>query len=368
MKRISMIVGVLVCVGAVLADEPAPAPGQVEFKFKFEPGRTIRQKLVSKTAGDIALLGSIRMQQTFEQVLTTRCRKVNPDRSAVFDVTLGDIVMKMSMGPVKIEFDSRTWQPGQGDPKTELIGKLFSALNGATFAVTVSPSGQPVKVEGLTEVMRKAFSQLGEGPEAQMMRKLFDDISSSMGDDMMADQYQDFSRMCPPKQGLVNIGEKWEHSWALKKFPVLGGSLQGKGEYQLIGMETVNGRPCAKIRSKETFSMVPPDKQSPPSAGGDASIQSLFGRMKMGMSMSGGDGIAYIDCEHGYVVKLRQTQIIEITMSIAADTNDPNEETRRGVQPTMMKMHTSVSLDLLEDQPGQGTASEAKPAMQPAND
>jgi hypothetical protein len=116
-----------------------------------------------------------------------------------------------------------------------------------------------------------------------------------------------------------------------------------------------------KVRVKETFKMLPADPAAPKSTDGDSPLDSFLGRVKMEISSSGGDGIAYIDYQTGEVIKLRQTQNIELKISAAADPDDADEETRDGIQPMNMKFRVSVSFDLLE-----GDAAETRPAAEPA--
>lgn len=369
-RHVGMIAGLL-CIGSALplaAAEPAAGPEQITFKLKFEPGRTVRQKLTSKTVGDLKIFGAMKFQQTFEQTLVSRCRKVNPDGSAVIDVTLSNVAMHQSMGPITIDFDSRTWKPGtSGNPGIDLIGRIFSAMAGTTFTVTISPTGEPLKIEGLNAALKKAVSQLGDGQEAEALRKMFDDMISAIGDDNMMQQFRSFGRLAPPRTGPVNVGEKWDHTWSMSKLPFVRGALEGKGEYELLGTAKVAGHPCAKIRVKETFKMVPPDPQAPKPADDDSPMGRFLDNVNMEMSSSGGDGVAYLDCETGDVVRLVQTQNIELKISAPGDPKADDQELRDGIPAMSMKFRVSVSLDLLEgDAPVADGSSEVEPADGPA--
>lgn len=372
MKRLWTIVGLCWATGLGLmggdaawaAEPPAGQPQQIDFRFKFETGRTVRQRLVSKTVGDLKLLGPMKFQQTFEQQLLTRCRKVNTDGSAVLDLTLEAVALRQSMGPMTLEFDSRTWKPGQsGNPALEFLGKLFSAMAGTTFTLNVDANGEPTKVEGLSEAMKKALEQMGDDKEAQVLRKMFEDMISGLGDDNIMQQFRSFGRLAPPKPGLVKVGEKWDHDWSMKSLPLVAGGLEGKGEYELLGIQRLNGRQCVKVRVKESFKMTPPDPQAPKPAA-DSPLGALFSRVKMELSSSGGDGIAYIDAQTGDVINLRQTQNIELKLSATADPQDPDENTRDGIQPMSMKFRVSVSVDTIDGAADPAGKAETKPATE----
>lgn len=373
MRRLLTIASVFSCLAMTeIAAEPAQKPDQVEVKFKFEPGRSTRLKVVTKSVGTMKLPGPIpeqKFSQTFEQVLTSTCRKINPDKTVVMDMTMSDLAMHMSIGGFTLDYDSKTYDPAKATGPTAFVGKMFSAMNGATFTLTLSEDGRPLKVQGLTESIKKAMDQLGDDKELAPVKKMFDQLSSFIGDSTMDDQMQTFYRMSPPKKGPIKIGEKWEQTWSMRQLPMMAGAMQGKGEYQLVGIEELNGRKCEKVKVKESFSMLPPDKQpdAKPMAGLPG-LEGILGRMKMEMSSSGGDGEAYIDYERGELVHLRQTQRLTISISMAADPSDPNEETRRGMPTMVQKIFNSVRVDLMDDAGGASAEPAVKETAKSAGD
>lgn len=350
---------------AARAAEPAVAadassgPSQIEFKFKFEPGRVIRQKVENITVGSLKIPGPLSEQkfsQSYEQVMTTTCRKVNADKSAVFDVSLGGIKMKMSMGPMALSYDSSTFDPQQADPMSGMVGRLFHAMEGVRFSVTVSDTGRPLKVEGLSESVRKAMARLAEGGDDQAARKMLEGMSKLMSDDQMNEQMQMYYRVTPPKEGPIKIGDKWDQTWSMK-MPILGGQFDGRGEYELIGIEEVHGRPCAKIRVKESFIMRP-GEAGKPAEGADA-FQALFQKMKMELSTSGGEGIAHIDFARGELVRLRQTQKMTLKISPREDAGDAAAEI-----PTMTQTFNSSTRIEMMDEPAAAPAGVEHSARQ----
>jgi hypothetical protein len=355
MKRAIAVLWIVAgLISTAVGAEPTAAPAvtetpkQIEFKFTFEPGRTTVQKVESKTVGTLKLPGPLpeqKFSQSYEQVVTSTCRKVNPDKSVVMDVTLGGIKMRMSVGPMAIDYDSATFKPDEADQVGGFVGKLFQAMEGAKFNVTVSETGRPLKVEGLSESLRKALSKIGDTESDRQTKKILEGMSKVLSDDQMNEQMQMYYRMVPPKQGLVKIGEKWDQTWSMK-MPMVGGNFEGRGEYQLIGVEEVHGRPCAKIRVKESFKLQP-GGQAPAGAEADE-WQALFSQMNMEVSSNSGDGIAYVDYTRGEVVRLRQTQKITIKIS-------PKEGAGEGAAaiPAMTQtFSTSVKLELIDEAAG----------------
>lgn len=368
MKRMLIATIVCGCVGpALMAAEPAGQPESVEFKFNFEPDRVIRQRVVTKSFGTISMASPMpeqKFSQVFEQTLTSRCRKVNADKSAVLDVSLDDLVMKMSIGPMSMEYDSRTFDPEKTtDPMTRLLGKIFSAMAGAKFTVTMSETGQPLKVEGLGDTLRKAAKATNDpqGGEWAEVSKLFDQLGSLFDDETMGQQMQSMYRMSPQKKGPIKVGDRWEQDWSMK-MPIVSGELTGKGEYELLGVQELRGRPCAKVRVKETFVLVPKPKEANKAATG---MQAVLDRMEMELSSSGGEGVAYIDYQRGELVQLRQTQSFTIKITVKSDPNAQDAMGKVGMELTQ-KLRNSVTMDLLEgDAPA--PAAQTRPASDAVN-
>ncbi|GMV97205.1 MAG: hypothetical protein HRF43_08950 [Phycisphaerae bacterium] len=364
MKRMLTAAAAIVgCWTGLLAGADATAgsqgPEQVEFKFKFEPGRTYRQRITSNSAGALALpapLAEQKFRQVFEQVLTSTCRKVNADGSAVFDLTLSDVAMNMSVGGFKMEYDSRTFDPKTADPALALVGRFFEAMNGVTFSVTLSDTGRPLKVEGLAAGMKKALNRIEAQAGGGEMKGFFDQLAGFMDDESMNQQMQSYYRMAPETPGPVKVGEKWSQTWAMK-MPFVGGSFEGRGDYELLGIEELQGRRCAKIRVKESFKMQPRAAGAAAGAEGESAMARMLAGLKMELSTSGGDGIAYIDCLRGELVRLRQTQTMTIGMTVPT-TDNPEGAAAVAAPSFTMNIRTSVSIDTLD--------ATAEPATKPA--
>ncbi|GMU23693.1 MAG: hypothetical protein AMXMBFR13_37710 [Phycisphaerae bacterium] len=357
----TVLFGALTTLG--LAAEPASRPAQIDFKFKFEPGRVVRHRVETRSVGSIKLpapLPEQKFTQTFQQVMTTTCQQVNPDGSAEMKVTLDEVVMKMSMGAMAINFDSRTYDPSKrGDktgegvfaPPAEMVRRLFSAMVGASFTMTLSESGQPLKIEGLSASIRKALQAMAsEGHSAAAAKALMDQLGGIFDDSTLNDQMQSFYRMSPP-QGAARIGEKWEQSWGMK-VPMVDSRIEGKGEYELISIQEFRGRPCAKIRVKENYRILPPDPADRAASTSGSLLQNLLGSMNMELSTSGGDGTAYIDYQRGELVQLRQSQNMTIRISFDTNNSDAADTDARGTPapPLVQQIRTAVRMDLLDDE------------------
>lgn len=337
----------------------AQAQDAVEFKHARKAGDVWRQRIVGTSVGAMQLapsLPSMNFSQTFTQDFTSTIRRANPDGSGVLDVTIDRIAMKQSTGGMNVEFDSATFDPGNANDVEATIGKIFNALLHSKLTVTVNANGQPERVEGLAEMMDRVFNQIGKEVPSMLARQILEPLKKALSDKSLAEQWGQYSRMVPPR-GTKRIGETWEASWSMP-MPFSPTPLEGKGRYELVGVEELSGRRCAKIRIKEEF-RTRPEAPAAANTATQPAEAATASPLKMNLSSAGGEGIAYVDVDAGLLIRLRQTQDITIEMTIGPFPDSSEELLKKGVGPMRHKFKTSVTIDLLD-----GEAPAAKPAAE----
>ncbi len=344
------------------ADTPA-APDQIEFRFVPRPGQTVRLRRVSKAVGSAKLFDPIpeqKFSQSFEQGLVARCREVNPDGSAVLEISMPYVAMNMDFGGFKSGFDSRAPAPSTQarNPGQEFLALLCKAMTGLTL--TVGPYGQPIKLEGLSEGMKKIVEDLPKESVSPLAGQLLDMMCN---DATMMDQFNTYYRICPPEK-TTRVGSTWRRNWQMK-LPMFKTGLKGTGQYELLGIEEFRGRQCAKVGIKESFATAPLAE----SQGGERTTrftpaESVLDRMNFEMSSSGGEGIAYWDYENGHLVQLRQTQRMTIEISLKPDAKAQDAELKKGLGPMVQKAYNSVTVELIEASEASGDAN--APSAAPA--
>jgi len=355
--------------------EPAGPSGPIVFRFAPQPGQTVRQRFVTKSVGTLGLapgLPGAKFTQTSSQEIVGQCRQVNPDGSAIVDMTLDSIAMRMNTVGMTFEYDSKTFDPVKVDnPALRFIGRVYSAMVGSKVTTTFDARGCPVKMTGMKEAVAKAIQpikqEISQDKSAAFLGRTIDDISKMFNDDTMLEQTKGHYRLAPDKAGPVAVGEKWEQNWSMN-IPVLNSTCNIKGQYELLGIETFRGRPCAKIGIKESFATGPNPAQAGGSAGGRGG-PALAGLSQMDMTLnaSSGDGTAYWDYEHGLLVQLRQTQRIAINVKYKFETTQPSGTDQAETGPAEGKnagafsqnVTTSFQVDLVEGEAGQTTTRAA---------
>jgi hypothetical protein len=330
--------------GAARADAPE-APDRVEFRTAdmYRPGHVIRLMCVTKAVGAIKLFDPMpeqKFMQTFCQELMMRVTKVNPDKSIVLEVTMPRIRMEMSLFGMDTSVDShapadqKSKQPGM-----DVVAAMFKGMTGLKMTCTIGADGMPQKHEGFSEGMKKVLAELRKEDVPHSAQMMLDQIGDFMSDDMMLEQTKSNCRLTPLNRRL-RVGDTWQREWnqAMGFFNMV---MNFKGEYELLGIEPFRGRQCAKIRTKESFESAPAAERG--------KSGTIFDRMDMKMTSSGGDGVAYVDCKTAEVVNVRQTQRMTIEMAFAADPQAKDPEMRAGFGTMVSKVSNSVSVDLIDE-------------------
>ena len=352
------------CCGFVAASglaQQTALPDKVDFNFKFQPGRSYTQRIVSRNVGAVTLpppLPEQKMSQTVEETIVSHCTKVNPDGSGEFEIGIQDFSLRMTIGGMTINYDSRTYDPTKPtDFVTRLIGSMFSGIRDVKMHATISSSGEALKFEGMGAVMKNMARNLGKnlpesGQETAQVKSMFDEIGSMFDDNSMASnmgqELQSMYRLTPGKRGPYKIGDNWDHAWTMR-LPGLFAEMKGRGDYELVAIEMFRGRPCVKIRSKETFDMgtsaAPASKPAK-----EGMLAAILRNMDMKISASGGEGYAWLDYTTGEMVQMRATQNITLNMNMQIPQSGKTESSAKPSQAVQIsqKFRTSVSADLIE--------------------
>lgn len=361
--------GIIAFVSAatVLAEDSTQC---VEFRYKSKPGEVVHQRIVLQTVGSARMGPSeIKTGQSTTNELKSETKKVNPDGSTEVEVTLLNVSMSITGNGRRMEFNSKTFDPSkERDKDLRYLGRFFSALAGAKFTMESSPEGKPTKVSGLHDIIEKAINEVRKEIDKEggafIVSQILEQVASMFDDESVGRQMQSYYRMVPEKTGPVRIGETWQNEWTME-MPTLNAKCEAKGEYELLGVETFRGRPCAKIRLKETLRLAtePEKKDKDPAKKPKSGVLgSLMEQMDYTMTTSGGEGVAYWDYQAGVLVQLRQTQKMTIEARIKQGPTTAIAGAA-GLGTLTQKLNTSVRVDLIEgDEATATSASESRPS------
>lgn len=357
------------CAAAVQAE-----PATVEFRYAPRVGDEMCHRLVMNSVGTLSFAPNApgtRFTQSTTQETAGKCRQVDPDGSTVFDMKLTRIATRMNTPGMKVDYDSRTFDPEKTDNvAVRMFGRFYSGLVGSELTITFNPQGSPVKVSGMRQAIEKALGplkkELAHEPMGLVIAPFIDNLAAAFDDSMLDDQLKSFYRFVPTGEGPIPVGKTWNADWDME-LPFLKTTCRATGQYELLGVETVRGRPCAKIGIKESFTMnTDPGQKARTGARPSPGLARLFEKMDMSLSASHGEGVAYWDYEKGLLVRLRQTQRIAMTLRFnpkdivamtapAAETAPAGEQ---GTQTFTQNLTSSIQVDLLEGEEGEPATRE----------
>ncbi len=323
-----------------LAMPAAGAEDELVFTFRHRTDQVERLRVESRVFGSMKMFESMPEQpfaQTYAQDIENRLLQVNPDGSGDYETAITRVRMKMSMMGMNMEFDSAAPASQPAAPGLDVAARLFQGMAGIRFRTTLGPNGEPLKMEGLREAMATALQ--GMGTLGAVEKQMLDQIMSGITDDAMMENMRGAYRSYVPG-GRARIGHTWEHTWELKlPLPMGNRKLQGRGRYELVGVEEVAGRRCAKVRYRQSFETAP----GPAAASGPSG--SIMDRMKMEFSMTDGQGVAYWDFSCGQLVSQQDTARLTIQMTMTPDPGAADQGLAAGMKMTQnLQVATSVRL------------------------
>jgi len=342
-----VIAGVLVGISTMIG-QAATLPDRIEFKSTPKLGKVTRLNLISKNVGSMKMgevMPEQKFSQTMEQELKSVCVKVNKDGTAVYEMTMPVIGMKMDAGGFKSEFHFDSSKPDNVVkimPQTQIgksdgFTKILSAMTKIKYTMTVDSDGKPIKVERYAESLKKA---LQDQDNASAPEKAFVDMLKAMSnDDTMLDQTKSRYSIFP-STGTVRVGETW-HDETEMKMPMFNMLIQTRSDYKLVGIEEFRGRPCGKVEIKQTMKILPHKANS-------GQAKSIFDSFEFNVAGSDGQGIAYLDYQNREVVQLHQTQRMNMDITMKNIPGDNGTKLKNVPTHMQQKITNSISIDLIE--------------------
>jgi hypothetical protein len=274
-------------------------------------------------------------------------------------MSMPNVAMTMNLGGINLTVDTR--QPSaSSQPAFETIHRIFEKITKVKCAVTFSPRGEPLKVEGLSQGIQGVLEE-AKPMLSVPMRKLLDQVRDSLGDQIIEEELRSIFRMVPDG-GKARVGDKWARDWQTTMSP-FNITTRTRGDYELLGIEELRGHRCAKIRVRTTMQ----DQTDSKPAGTDSGSRGAMDRVKFSVKSSGGEGTAYLDYATGQMVQLRETQRAVTEASITPDPSKPQGGIKEGMGSMTQTFTTSIRIDLLDGAAEGDSAAQRTPASTPAN-
>jgi len=251
------------------------APAGISLEYKMPAGRALTYASDEEMGQVMDVMGQTIDAHTKSGGTFTFVAKGKKDQNLLLGVTIDDMSMAIT-GPM-------------GDQSPDMSG-----VKGKTFDMTLSPLGSEIDVSGAEAITYTTAN--GTSDVASGFKLFFPDL--------------------PGKP--VKVGDTWESTAGLdRKSDGMNVRLDFKNLETFDGLETVDGRECARIKSQVT-----------------ATISGTGSQQGMDVAMSGtgkGTNTWYFDIKDGIYVKSTSDMTMEMAISVsAAGMTIPMTMTQKG--------------------------------------
>ncbi len=281
----------LVVAGAALA-----AAQESTLTYKWTKGETLRYRIRQTTETTMSgLPGGMpdaKLEQVNDQVFTMTVENIAADGAATLRQSFESMRMDISTPAGKFSIDAAKPSPS-GAPPEQAIQKIFAAMLGEPFSVTLMPNGHVVKIEGFTRLMDKMFAAMPQDPQtaaavAQMKVGLSDE-------QMTATFSQGFAEF-PTKP--LKSGDVWTTTGTVPN-PVFGPTIMSSS-LTLASVDQQSAKIVAKIKMERD-----PKGTPPPAPMG----------MKPDIGIAEGDSETIFDVGRGRLQRGTTTMMVPVSMS-----------------------------------------------------
>jgi hypothetical protein len=203
---------------------PVATTGEaIDLKFNLKKGRSYEYIIVTDTDMGAELQGqSMKSGMGFTYVL-----RVMDEKNSVktLRATYGKMFMNMDMGGQKMEFSSEDANADKNNPFT-MISRMFGAMKGKSFEITMDEKGKISKVEGFDKLSEAVIDQM-EVP-AEQRQNFIQTFSSQFNEGSAIEMFAQSFNIFPPRP--VKVGDTWEHK---AKLATPGSGTDVKSVYTL---------------------------------------------------------------------------------------------------------------------------------------
>jgi hypothetical protein len=156
------------------------------------------------------------IEQSMTQLLRADAEDATPDGAATIRQTVESVAMQMNSPMFALAYDSARPEAA-ADPMSARIKEVLSPMIGASFTVVMAPTGEVLKVEGLTALAEKMFKAVAPDPAAAGM---IDSLKANMSDDAMRSMLMQMFAQFPARP--LKAGDTW-NTQVTNTNPMLGG-------------------------------------------------------------------------------------------------------------------------------------------------
>jgi hypothetical protein len=282
----------------LLAASGAAAQEARTFRYKMDPGDQLIYRLTTETKIAQSIAGmSFDSEVKNADVSIRTLQKVDDDGNLVIQSENKIIKASLSAGPAgDYSYDSQSPTNEKGSVLGAALTPLYDTLKGAYITLTVSPRGEVVKLQGLSDLVSGV---LKDNPLTQQ-------FGGMMGtDEAGAMTYGDSFVRFP--EHAIKPGDTWKVPFELT-VPKMG-TFKGETAYKYEGPDKVGDRATIRITEKTTMTF-------------DLNIESDAAAVTGTISSMDGSATAHFDPELGQMVSKKSTMKLGGTLNVKAGGQD----------------------------------------------
>lgn len=291
----------------------ASAQDRLDLHWRWVEGRSLTYRMVEEM--EQAIAGAEGTNLKWLRTLRYRedIRRVDARGVATVERTYEAVAVEVTRDGRNVVYDSD--RPGTHEAASDPLVAPFAALLGKTISFEVDAEGRVLAVRGVNELMKSVTSPLSGG----ILDAQIDAFNATLTDESLRHQIEQSLRLVPAR--AVRTGEWWETA-IRQPMPVVG-VVESRTRHTLRGTARQAARPCARIESAGTLSLVRPE--------GDDLPRLLEGLVRVSLSDSRLAGETLFDHADGCIVRAEMSMDSDWLISMPDLTNPAKkiEQTQR---------------------------------------
>ena len=216
--RIEFVAAGALALGLLCGPTVSALRQDVMLQYRWTKGEAIRYRIAQVSATTISGLpgmSEMTIDQSTTQVLRTIAEDIGPNGTTMLRQVVESIKMDMSSPMFTTSFDSAKPDAG-ADPMNAMLKTVLTPMVGATFTMTMAPTGEVQKVEGLSALAAKVFTSVAQDPAAA---GVLDGLKANLSDEAMQAMLTQTFAQFPPRP--LKLGDTWNSQVAAAN-PMLG--------------------------------------------------------------------------------------------------------------------------------------------------
>jgi hypothetical protein len=243
LKATGVLAWTVIC-GAVLG-----AMQDVSLQYRWTKGEALTYRIAQVSATTISGLPGgmpdMTINQSTTQVFRTVAEEVAPDGTVTLRQVVESIKMEMNSPMFTTAFDSAN-PDAAANPMSAMLKTVLTPMVGASFTLVMAPTGEVLKVEGLSALADKVFKTVAQDPAAA---GVLDGLKANLSDDAMRSMMSQTFAQFPNRP--LKAGETWIGQVSASN-PMLG-TLVTTVSSTLKAVEGAGGARMARIATSVTI-------------------------------------------------------------------------------------------------------------------